>query len=606
MTSLAVNPEVPRLAVRRFAGRTLPQLMLASARRAPARRFLRYLEPGPAGVRARNVTFGEFAAGAGSAAAVLRAHGVAAGTRVLLLAENSPAWQMVALGTQLLRAEPAALFASLAAEPAAEIALRVAPAVVFVSGPRQWEKLAPVAAELGRRGLRAVIASDPLPASQLPSGLAELPLSRVIGADAPQLAADELAGLVAAVTEEDPFLLLFTSGTTGRPKGVRLPQRAIVRALDAGAGSVGTSEADVGVHFLPFGHVAGHDQFGLALAQGHELVMIARRDDLEAALACRPTYLFSVPFVYERIREQVEAKLAALPRPFAATLRAALAAAVRVRFGTARGTGDRLRAAVAGLLVGRPLRRRLGGRLRGLFAGGAAASPELFRFFEALGIPFVELYGMSETAGMISSNLFAGPRRPGSVGRVSPDHEVRLQEGELQLRGPLLLSGHLDPEDDAAAWTADGFFRTGDLARWDEEGNLFVEGRRKNLLVLSSGKKLVPEPIEQAITATPPFAGAMLLGEGRPFVAAAVFVAREEIARLAARGQDVAAALLPRLREALAAFSEFEIPKRLLVIPGVPADHPGLLTPTLKMRREVLLALLGEAVPALFAAPADG
>ena len=124
--------------------------------------------------------------------------------------------------------------------------------------------------------------------------------------------------------------------------------------------------------------------------------------------------------------------------------------------------------------------------------------------------------------------------------------------------------------------------------------------------MLSSGKKLVPEPIEQAITATPPFAGAMLLGEGRPFVAAAVFVAREEIARLAARGQDVAAALLPRLREALAAFSEFEIPNLLLVIPVVPADHPGLLTPTLKMRREVLLALFGEAMTTLFTEPADG
>lgn len=601
MSSPEAPREFPRLPVRRFPERTLPLLMQASAARAAGRRFLRFVEPASGEVR--ELTYGAFAAGAGRAAAALRAQGVGAGTRALLLAENSPEWQMLALGLQLLRAEPAALFASLAAEPAAAIALRVAPAVVFVSGPEQWEKLAPVAGELKRRGLAAVVSRDLLPRNGIPDGVALLALSDVVGPDAPALSGEELARLAAAVAEEDPFLLLFTSGTTGRPKGVRLSQRSIVCALEAGIASVGTTEADAGVHFLPFGHVAGHDQFCLALAQAHELVMIARREDLEAALALRPTYLFSVPLVYERIRGQVEARLAALPQPLEGLARAALAAAERVRLESSAALRDRLLAALADRLVGRALRRRLGGRVRGLFSGGAPAAPGLFRFFESLGLPFVEMYGMSETAGMISSNLYEGPRRAGSVGRISPDHEVRVRAGELQIRGPLLLTGYLDAEDDAEAWTADGFFRTGDLARVDADGFLHVEGRCKNLLVLSSGKKLVPEPIEQVIAATPPFEGAILLGEGHPFVAAAVFVAREEIARLAACGQDAAAALLPRIREALAAFSEFEIPKRLLVIPGAPHEHPGLLTPTLKMRRDALLAALGDAVPALFAQP---
>lgn len=601
MTSLEALHDFPRQPVRRFAERTLPLLMTTIAARAAGRRFLRFVEPGSGEVR--EVTFGEFAAGAGRAAAALRTHGVVAGTRVLLLAENSPEWQMLALGVQLLRAEPAALFASLAAEPAAAIARRVAPSVIFVSGPGQWQKLAPVAAELARRGLRAVVSCAPLPPAGIPSGVALLGLSQVVGPEAPALSDGDLGSLATAVAEEDPFLLLFTSGTTGRPKGVRLSQRSIVTALDCGVASVGTTEADAGVHFLPFGHVAGHDQFCLALAQGHELVMIARREDLEAALALRPTYLFSVPLVYERIRGQVEARLAALPRPLERIARAALAAAERVRVEGSAALRDRWLAALSDRLLARPLRRRLGGRVRGLFSGGAPAAPGLFRFFEALGLPFVEMYGMSETAGMISSNLYEGPRRAGSVGLISPDHEVRLRDGELQIRGPLLLSGYLDPEDDAEAWTADGYFRTGDLARIDAGGFLHVEGRCKNLLVLSSGKKLVPEPIEQVIAATPPFEGAILLGEGHPFVAAAVFVAREELARLAACGQDAAAALLPRIREALAAFSEFEIPKRLLVIPGAPHEHPDLLTPTLKMRRDALLAALGDAVPALFAQP---
>ncbi|HET6437726.1 MAG TPA: AMP-binding protein, partial [Anaeromyxobacter sp.] len=242
----------------------------------------------------------------------------------------------------------------------------------------------------------------------------------------------------------------------------------------------------------------------------------------------------------------------------------------------------------AGVLMGRPLRRRLGGRVRGLFSGGAPAAPALFRFFESLGIPFVELYGMSETCGLISSNLFSGDRRPGSAGFLSPDQEVRFAaDGELLLRGPLLGS-YLEEEDACSAFTDDGFFRTGDLARLDPDGRLWVQGRKKHVLVLSSGKKLAPEPIETAIASAWPFEGAVLVGEGRPFVAAAVFVAREEVSRLEAQGLDVAKVLLPQARAALSAFSEYEKPRRLVVIPGSPQDHPALVTPTLKVKREAL------------------
>jgi long-chain acyl-CoA synthetase len=471
-----------------------------------------------------------------------------------------------------------------------------------VSGPAQWAKLAPVAAELARVGLAAVVAGQPIDAP-LPAGLATATFAGATGPGAPGPDLEGIEALARAGGEDDPFLLLFTSGTTGRPKGVRLSQRAIVHAIEGGNAAVGTTVDDVGLHFLPFGHVAGHDHFAIALAQAHELLMIARREDIERALALGPTYLFSVPLVYERIRASVEAKLDALPGPLRRLARAALAAALRVRVDGARGPGDRALARLADRLVGAKVRARLGGRVRGLYSGGAPASAALFRFFEGLGIPFVELYGMSETAGLISSNLLDGVRRPESAGLISPDHEVRIEEdGELLLRGPLVFQGYLEPEDDRGVFTADGFFRTGDLARIDAEGFLRVEGRKKALLVLSTGKKLSPEPIEQAIVSIAPFQGAVLLGEGRPFVAAAVFVAQEEIARLAAAGKDAAVELLPRVRAALAAFSEFEKPKRLVVIPGGPQDHPALVTPTLKVRRDALRAKLGAELAAIYGA----
>ena len=231
----------------------------------------------------------------------------------------------------------------------------------------------------------------------------------------------------------------------------------------------------------------------------------------------------------------------------------------------------------------------------------APASIPLFRFFEGLGLPFVELYGMTETAGLVSANPLAGPRRPGCAGLVTPDHEVRLAaDGELLVRGALCLTGYLEPSDAEGAFTEDGFYRTGDLARLDPDGTLWITGRKKALLVLSTGKKVAPEPVETAIASAAPFLGAALLGEGRPFATAVVFVEPATLSRLAAEGRDAAEVLLPEVRATLSGFSEHEMPKKLLVLPGAPQDHPGLTTPTLKLKRDALLAELGDRVAALY------
>ncbi len=589
------------LTIQRFPQRTLPALLRGTARRRPDAVFLRVLEPDDRKGPPRDVTFSAFERGVRRAAAALARAGLRAGDRVLMLADNSPAWQEVSLGAQALRAEPAALFSSLAGEPARAIALRVKPRVAFVSGPAQWEKLAPAAGELVAAGLVAVVSTEPLAADAVPPGVLLLTAAEVSGEAAAPLDDAAWNALVDAVGEEDPFLMIFTSGTTGRPKGVRIPQRAIVHAIDAGNLAVGTGEDDLGVHFLPFAHVAGHDQFFLAVAQGHALLLVQRREDIERSFGFGPTYAFSVPLIYDRFRTAVEAKVESLSGLRQRLARAALAAGVRVRVEGSKSPIDRLLTLVADRLVGGPLRAKLGGRIRALFSGGAPASPALFRFLEGLGIPCVELYGMTETAGMVSSNLLDGPRRSGCAGVITPDHEVRFDDdGELLLRGPLLLSGYLEPEDAAGAFTADGFYRTGDRARIDEEGFLRVEGRKKHLLVLSTGKKLAPEPLEQAISGTPPFHGAVLLGEGRPFVSAAVFVAPEFLARIAAEGRDAAEALLPMVRNALHAFSDYEKPHKLVIIPGSPADHPSMVTPTLKVKRDAVLAYLGPTVAALY------
>jgi long-chain acyl-CoA synthetase len=592
----------PRLAVHRFEQRTLPALLCATAARVPDRVFLRFIDPTAPAAGPRDVSYGAFRTLVRRAAAFLEAAGVGPGDRVLLLAENSPEWPAVALAAQALRAEPAALFASLAAGPAEEIARRAKPRAIFVSGPAQWQKLAAAAADLQAAGLRAVLSLEPLPVGAVPGGVALGDGRAALGEGAPAISRADLEARAAAVGEEDPFLLLFTSGTTGRQKGVRLRQRSIVHAIDFGAAGVRTTEHDLGLHLLPFGHVAGHDQFCLALAQGHALAMMARKEDLQAALALRPTYLFSVPLVYDRVRGAALAKVAAMPAPLRALVTAALAASERVRVDGSTSLVDLMLARLADATVGRKVRAGLGGRVRGLFSGGAPSSTPLFRFFEGLGLPFVELYGMTETAGLVSLNPFEGPRRAGSVGFITPDHEVRFSvEGELQVRGPLCLAGYLEAADGEGAFTEDGYYRTGDLAALRPDGSLWITGRKKHLMVLSTGKKLAPEPIETAVAAAAPFQGAVLLGEGRPFVAVAVFVLQEELARIESHGRRPDEVLLSLARAALGAFSEHEKPKKLLVIPGTPQDYPALITPTLKVKREALLAFLGARVAGLYA-----
>jgi len=585
------------LPLSRFEQPTLPALVKARAADKPEKVFIRWIDPACPDQAPRDITIAAFARGLGHCAAYLRSTGGEPGARVLLLAENSPEWQMVSLGTQSLRAEPAALFANLSGEQASSIAVRVKPRVVFVSSQKQWDKLAPVAGELMAAGLASVISGEALVPETVPTSLSIVSLEAMLADAAFDLDTEAFARLADAVGEEDPFLLLFTSGTTGRPKGVRLPQRSILAAIAGGAGCCGTGPDDVGVHFLPFAHIAAHDQFFLALGQGHSLAMAARKDDIDRALALGPTYLFSVPLLYERMRAAVQTKLDHLPGPVSRLAASAVEAAARVRVDGSRSLGDRALVSVADMLVGKAVRKRLGGRIRALFTGGAPASPALFRFFEALAIPFVELYGMSETGGLIAANVFSRPRQPSSVGFLSPDHEARFSEdGELLIRGRLMFTGYLEAEDNRGAFDAEGFFHTGDLGRVDAEGVLRVEGRKKHLLVLSTGKKLAPEPLELAISSMTPFEGAVVLGEGKPFVAAAVFVARDELAKLAAAGRDAAETLLPRVRQSLQGFAEFELPKRLLIIPGAPHEHPLLVTPTLKIRRDAVTKFLGDSL----------
>lgn len=545
-----------------------------------------------------NYSFRDFERAVATTAQALAELGIGAGDRILFVADNSLAWQVVAWAAQALRAEPCAAYANLGARALCEIAQRVRPRCVFVGNRVQWDHLAPILPDLVKSGLQLRISSDPLDDPPLEirdvatSQLAATPYSEA-----------EWQERVRRVEPNDPFLILFTSGTSGRQKGVVLTHDAFVRALEGGQSCTGMTESDDGLMFLPFAHVAGQCQFALAVALGHSLILVARREDLPKAFALGPTYVFAVPMVYEKLRERAIEAVAKLAWPLRTLLQASLTVVSDPIPEARSNLRSQFLLRLARRTIGKKLLAQLGGKLRMIASGGAYAPPELVQFFESLNIPYLSLYGMTETCGLISSSRFAEARLNDSVGMVSPDLTVRIAEdGELRVKGPMLMRGYLDESDTTSAVDADGFFRTGDVVQCDAgTGQLRIVGRSKDLIVLSTGKKLSPEPLEARLCNIPFVHSALLVGDGRPCVVAILFVGTTDLEAIGIGTNDDSDSLLTTVQQCLRDHAEFERPKRLLVVPYLPSEFQGFLTPTFKLKRSAILDRLSNSIDRLYA-----
>jgi long-chain acyl-CoA synthetase len=588
-----------QLPIQRFAARTLPALLRLTSRRVGTKRFLREISPDEPNAPPVESTFSEFERAVGATAELLHRVGLAPGDRVLFLAENSADYQILQLAVQTLRAEPCALFASLGATAACALAERLTPKVLFVSSQAQFDKLHGILEGLERAGLTLIITVRPLERSPV-----AVAIHRMQDVKSTPFERADFDARIDAVEATDPFLLLFTSGTAGKQKGVRLTQDAFVRALEGGRAATAMTESDDGLMFLPFGHVAGQCQFMLAIAVGHALVMVSRREDLQRAFCLGPTYAFAVPMVYEKLKERVEANLQHAPKVVRSLLTTAVHRATTSGSHRPSQLVDRGLGALARWTVGRKLRRTLGGRLRMVASGGAAAAPSLARFFEAMGIPFMSFYGMSETCGLIASHEIEKPRDLTSLGSISPDLEWSVTaDGELCVKGPMLMRGYLDEADNRESFDEHGFFHTGDLVQvCDENATMRLSGRRKSLILLSTGKKLSPEPIEARLSALPFVEAALLVGDGRPYVGAILFVRPEDLENTGVDEATELDDLLKTVHDELEGLSGYERPKRLLVIPSSPSQFPDFVTPTLKLKRASVVAALSPQLDAVYAA----
>ncbi|BCJ29264.1 AMP-dependent synthetase/ligase [Actinocatenispora sera] len=422
----------------------------------------------------------------------------------------------------------------------------------------------------------------------------------------------------ASVAPGDPATIIYTSGTTGRPKGCVLSHANLMAEADNATAllypvfrAVSKRPAST-VLFLPLAHVFGRViQVGCVRAEvcvGHS-PSVKPSDLLPDLASFRPTFLLAVPYVFEKVFHTARATAEDIGRAAsfdrAARIATAYGEAMERRVNSAgRGPGLRLRAAHAlyDLLVYRRVRAALGGRVRYAISGGAMLGRRLALFFAGAGIVVYEGYGLTETTAAVTVNPPLAPRF-GSVGRPLPGTTVRVDErGEVLVRGPQVFDRYWGGD---APVRADRFLATGDLGELDADGYLTITGRAKEILVTTGGKNVAPGPLEDAVRADPLVSQCLVVGDARPYVAALITLDPEAVQRFTERGGDVEAAVQRAVDRANETVSRAESIRRFRLLDEDFTEQNGLLTPSLKMRRDRIVAAYARQLDELYAARAD-
>lgn len=597
---------------------TIGAVFLDQATRLADRPALRTLAAGGA-ERDEVLTWGAWSEAARAFAAALVAEGIPTGEAVAILAGNRVEWPVADLGALLGGYVGVGIYPTSAPPQVAHILADAAAAVVVVDTAEQLAKVDAATAAWPERPL--VIAPDPVGAGRadvrgwdewLEAGRAALR----------QGVAGELTRRGRRATPEDVAILIYTSGSTGEPKGARIPHRCLLASAASIRDTLGLTAADTTLSFLPFCHAAER-VFGLytRILCGMESALVPDHARIwEAAREYGPTLFGGLPRFYEKAYETLEAARLATSGAEREAWDRALelgrrrSSAVRSGRGAPRKLEAEWRSAVE------PFRARLsalfGGRIRLATSGGAVLPPQVAEYLDALGLTVLGAYGLTEhlCAAMNRPERYtfnsAGPAMPGTTIRIAEDGEVLLRRSELTFAGY-----HGRPEASREAFTVDGaWLRTGDLGELDDRGFLRITGRKKELIALSTGKKVAPVPIEARLMDHPWIAHAVLFGESRKFVTALVTLrrpvveawAREEGLELPWSALVDGPAVRARIQEAIdavnAGLSRTEQVRKFVILDRELSVDEDELTPTLKVRRGLVAARYRERLDALYGA----
>lgn len=580
---------------------------LERARAHPERPALRSLTA--AGAPAdRVLSWGCWAEQARRFAASLVAAGHRPGEAVAILAGNTETWPVAELGVMMAGGVSVGLYPTSAPPQVRQAVADSGARLLVVDGPEHLE--------------RALAAGPgvPLLVRDAGSGDGWTAWDAWLSAGVGEVAAlNEVTRRAATVRPDDTAILIYTSGSTGAPKGARIPHRYLAASADSIIAALGLNEGDSTLSFLPFCHAAER-VFGLhtRISCGMEAALVPELSRVwEASRAYGPTLFGGLPRFYEKVYESMRsAQGAAGPDERARWDRAESLGRERSRRRRAGTLGAPLEAewrAVAAPFVAR-MAAYFGGRMRLATCGGAPLPEEVAEYLDAFGVTVLGAYGLTEhlCVAMHRPDRYgfdsSGPLMPGTGVRIAADGEILVR------RGPLTFAGyHGREEESRAAFTADGeWLLTGDVGELRADGTLCVTGRKKELIALSNGKKVAPLPIESLLSQDPFIAQAVLVGEGKRYVAALLSLRPSAVESWArTHGADAADPEVrrhPRLLEAVQSavdrvnrgLSRPEQVRRWAVLEDELSTERGELTPTLKVRRDVVARLHGDTIQALY------
>ncbi|SHK55473.1 AMP-dependent synthetase/ligase [Alicyclobacillus tolerans] len=545
-------------------------------------------------------------------AAGLQEIGVREGDKVALWAESSPDWAICDFACMAIGAVVAPIYPTLPRDAVTYILQNAEARFLLVGHWKLLEKLMDEENHLPE-GLEGTVLLEDLGLARFPSSFPLYALKALQNHGQQRLAASQ-SPIAQPRPPQEIFpnipssalaTIVHTSGTSGQPKGVMLTHQNLISNVKAITRVVPVYPEDKALSYLPLSHIFERTVglftpllFGASIAYAESIDTI--RDNL---LEIRPSILVTVPRLLEKVYAGILENLEHAPKAVRPLLE--------------KGMGERpspLAHKVVDKLVYSKIRSALGGQMRLVVSGGAGLASNIAKFFSRAGIPIVEGYGMTETAPVIAVNPLEDAR-PGFVGKPIPGVEVRLAEdGELLVRGPNVMQGYYrQPEATEETIDEEGWLHTGDLAEIID-GYIRIVDRKKNILVLATGKNVAPFPIENALTLSPAVSDAVLIGDGKPYVTC-LLVPDFEV--LKTRFDDVSdgntTALLQRpdvlawldaeIVKAVAPFAAFERPKRALLLRQPFSMESGELTPTLKVKSRLLTMRYEQEIERMYHSP---
>jgi long-chain acyl-CoA synthetase len=546
-------------------------------------------------------------------AAQLIARGLEPGDRVAIFSQNVPEWTLVDLACASAALVSVPLYPSSSVDQARHILADSGCKLVFVGGAAEVEKLAPIRAELP--SLSSVVTFEPVPGDGLTSLADEL-------AAAPS-DHGEVDARVAAASSADLATIVYTSGTTGEPKGVMLTHRGFTNQVDVLKSYFPVTAEDSSLCFLPLSHALERAWTYFVLSNGSLNTYVPDpRTVAEMMIRAKPTMLVSVPRLYEKVfiaaKDRV-AGSAVKQRLMAWAVEVGAEFHSAVRDDVPRSKPLIVKYKLADKLVLSNVRAAIGGPKKVLACGGAPLRKEIEEFLFACGLVVLQGYGLTETSPLVSFPSLAGYRF-GTVGQVIDGGEVRIAEGgEICYRGPNVMLGYWGKPEETAAVLVDGWLHTGDVGHLDEDGYLVITDRIKDLIVTSNGKKVAPASIEGLLAADPLFEYTLLLGDNRPYLTLLVAPSLPHLEDIGKQLQITWAhreellshpAIIAELRRRVSTLTEklasYEQIRDLRLLVEEFTQENGLLTPTLKVKRKEAERRFAQLVDEMYARAGKG